>query len=79
LAQDLNQLCLEAVDAYELAAHVEALGYNRYRIQREFGLQGPFELGRRLFMRSPFRHTFATPAPATFVLRNLKVAKSTDG
>jgi hypothetical protein len=63
LAQDLNQLCIEAVDAFELAAHVEALGYNRYRIQREFGLQGPFELGRRLFMRIPRRHTFTTPAP----------------
>ncbi|GEM_PF-230092 len=57
LARSLNQLCLEAVDPYEIAAHLESLGYNRYRVRQEFGMDGPFDLARRLYQLTPHRTT----------------------
>ena len=49
LAQDLNALIHNAADPFELAAHLEALGYNNKRTAEEFNLPTPFALARKLF------------------------------
>ena len=53
LARSLFGLCREAADPYELAAHLEAIGFNRYRVTREFGLANTFALAKRLFELTP--------------------------
>lgn len=49
LARELKDLARQATDPYELAAHLEVLGYNRYRVQKTFGLPDTFALARTLF------------------------------
>jgi hypothetical protein len=62
LGRELNLLCREVADPLDLAAHLEALGYTRPRIQREFGLNSSFELAERLFARTE-RLRRLIPAP----------------
>lgn len=61
LYQQLIGLCAAASDPYELAVHLEALGYNRYRVQQEFGLDGVFRLAEKLFSMAS-HEVPATPA-----------------
>ncbi|SDF31059.1 hypothetical protein SAMN04488243_1404 [Thermus arciformis] len=49
LAQELSGLLRQAADPYELAAHLEVLGFNRYRVQKAFGLPDTFALAKALF------------------------------
>ena len=42
LARQHYDLCRNAADSFELAAQLESLGYNRYRVQMEFGLRTTF-------------------------------------
>jgi hypothetical protein len=60
LARQLYTLCRNAADPFELAAQLESLGYNRYRVKREFGLRNIFELAERLFALTPRRPRLAT-------------------
>ena len=53
LARSLYSVCREATDPLELAAHLEAIGFNNYRVQREFGMGTPFELAEELFLLTP--------------------------
>ena len=53
LARSLYSICREAADPLELAAHLEAIGFNNHRVQREFGLEDTFELARELFLMTP--------------------------
>lgn len=55
LSRRLEPVCRAAVDTYEVAAYLESVGYNRYRVRQEFGLSGPFELADRLYDRVPRR------------------------
>ena len=68
LARKHYNLCRNAADPFELAAQLESLGYNRYRVKREFGLRNTFELAERLFALTPRRphlastqHSVASP------------------
>jgi hypothetical protein len=61
LARRLYQICRNAADPFELAAQLESLGYNRYRVNREFGLRSTFDLAERLFAITPRRPRLATP------------------
>lgn len=70
LYQKLERLCVRASDPYEIAAHLEAIGYNRYRVQREFGLDGVFKLAERLYALVP-REFPPVPSSPT----NLQVAR----
>ncbi len=45
----LKTICYEAADEHELAAHLEALGYNSYRTKKEFGMKNTFELASELY------------------------------
>jgi hypothetical protein len=60
LARQHYNLCRNATDPFELAAQLESLGYNRYRVKREFGLRNTFELAERLFALTPRRPRLAT-------------------
>ena len=53
LNRELFEVSKEATDPYELAAHLEALGFNSERVSREFSLPSTFELARLLFQMSP--------------------------
>lgn len=55
LGRALDQLCLEASDPYEIAAHLEALGYNSTHVAAKYGVADHFELARALFYRTPRR------------------------
>lgn len=57
LGRSLNQLCLEASDAYEIAAHLEALGLNDPQKLAGYGTEDHFDLAERLFSRTPKRFT----------------------
>jgi hypothetical protein len=68
LGRQLYNLCRNAADPFELAAQLESLGYNRYRVEREFGLRTTFDLAERLFALTPRRprlavvhHSVASP------------------
>ena len=68
LARQHYAVCRNAADPFELAAQLESLGYNRYRVKREFGLRNTFELAERLFALTPRRphlastqHSVASP------------------
>jgi hypothetical protein len=68
LARKHYNLCRNAADPFELAAQLESLGYNRYRVKREFGLRNTFELAEHLFALTPrrprlgvSRHSVASP------------------
>ncbi len=54
----LETACHEAADEHELAAHLEALGYNNDRTKEEFGLSNTFELASELF-----KHTNSQTKP----------------
>jgi len=53
LYQRTRDLCTSAIDPYEIAVHLEAMGYNRYRVQKEFGLEGVFQLAEKLYALVP--------------------------
>ncbi len=55
LGRRLEPVCRAAVDIYEVAAYLESIGYNRYRVRQEFELADPFELAERLCARVPRR------------------------
>jgi hypothetical protein len=61
LARQLYHVCRNAADPFELAAQLESLGYNRYRVTREFGLRTTFELAEQLFEVTPRRPRLAVP------------------
>ena len=52
LAKTHQTICDEAADAHELAAHLEALGYNKYRAKQEFGINNTFELASEIYRRT---------------------------
>jgi hypothetical protein len=60
LARQQYTLCRNATDEFDLAAQLESLGYNRYRVKREFGLRNTFELAERLFALTPRRPRLTT-------------------
>jgi hypothetical protein len=70
LGRELNQLCREVADPLDLAAHLEALGYTRPRIQREFGLNSSFELAERLFARTERLRRLVPEPDVPGVLKN---------
>ncbi len=53
LSRELFELSKEAVDPFELAAHLEALGFDNERVQLEFALPSTFALARQLFHMTP--------------------------
>lgn len=53
LGHELNRLCSEATDRYEIVAHLEALGYNTPRMLERCGTHDHFELAEALFGRVP--------------------------
>lgn len=55
LNRELFEVSREANDPYELAAHLEALGFSNERVQAEFSLVSTFELARKLFQMSKRR------------------------
>lgn len=57
LGRSLNLLCLEASDTYEIAAHLEALGFNDPQKLASYGARDHFDLAARLFSRTPKRFT----------------------
>ncbi len=61
LARHLYEVCRNAADPFELAAQLESLGYNRYRVTREFGFRTTFELAEKLFAITPRRPRLLTP------------------
>jgi hypothetical protein len=62
LGRALNSLCLEAADPYEIAAHLEALGYNNRAAIGKFGVADHFELAHELFYSTPRRLPFTRPS-----------------
>jgi hypothetical protein len=62
LARQLYDVCRNATDSFELAAQLESLGYNRYRVSHEFGLRTTFDLAEKLFALTPRRPRFLTPS-----------------
>ncbi len=52
LNRELFEVTKEATDPYELAAHLEALGFNNERVAKEFSLNSTFELARQMFQLS---------------------------
>lgn len=64
LGRSLDQLCLEASDPYEIAAHLEALGYNSANVAAKYGVADHFELARALFYRTPRRLGINLPSAA---------------
>ncbi len=62
LARAHNQLCLEASDAYEIAAHLESLGYNKASVATEYGVADHFELAWMLFHQTPRRLKLRLPS-----------------
>lgn len=82
LAQELAELLRQVSDPFELAAHLEVLGYNRYRVERTFGLPSTFALAQALFARArrDFRPKAKAPAaPGVLGLRHLAMALSLAG
>lgn len=61
LARTLDRLCLEASDPYEIAAHLEALGYNNAEVVAQYGVADHFELAQALFYRTPRRWGLSRP------------------
>lgn len=55
LARELFEISKEATDPFELAAHLEALGFNNKRVKEEFALPDTFALARKLFHMSSRR------------------------
>lgn len=62
LARAHHKVCLEASDAYEIAAHLEALGYNKGSVAAEYGVADHFELARMLFRQTPRRLSMRLPS-----------------
>ncbi len=57
LARSIFDITKNATDVYEIAAHLEAIGYNSYRVKREFGMDNPFELAREIQDITPVQKT----------------------
>ncbi len=57
LARSMFDITKNATDVYEIAAHLEAIGYNGYRVKREFGMDNPFELAREIQNITPAQKT----------------------
>ncbi|GLV48801.1 hypothetical protein TJA_19040 [Thermus sp. LT1-2-5] len=77
LARSLQDLLAQVSDPYELAAHLEVLGYNRYRVERLFDLPSTFALAQALFAlaQRDFRPRAKAPRPRGGLgLRHLAVA-----
>jgi hypothetical protein len=57
----------DVTDALDTTTQLETLGYNRYRVKRDFNFKNTFELGKELFRLLPKRGFFpsllATPIP----------------
>ena len=64
LGRTLDRLCLEAADPFEIAAHLEALGYNNPSVTARYGVADHFELARELFYRTPRRLKLRRPKTA---------------
>ena len=64
LGRDLNAVCLEASDRFEIAAHLEALGYNGDGVAGRYGAQDHFELAERLYDATPKFLRLRRPADA---------------
>jgi hypothetical protein len=82
LAHALRGLLSQVSDPYELAAHLEVLGYNRYRVERLFGLPNTFALAQALFAlaQRDFRPKAKPPKPrGTLGPRHLAVALTLGG
>lgn len=63
LGRALDQLCLEASDPFEIAAHLEALGYNNTNVAARYGVADHFELAQELFYLTPRRLGITLPSP----------------
>lgn len=61
LGHELNRLCSEATDRYEIVAHLEALGYNTPRMLARCGTHDHFELAEVLFDRVPRSRLWQPP------------------
>lgn len=48
LARSMFDITKNATDVYEIAAHLEAIGYNSYRVKKEFGIDNPFKLAKEI-------------------------------
>ncbi|GAA5334048.1 MULTISPECIES: hypothetical protein [Thermus] len=82
LAHTLKDLLSQISDPYELAAHLEVLGYNRYRVERLFGLPSTFALAQALFAlaQRDFQPRPKPPRPrGTLGPRHLAVALTLGG
>lgn len=55
LARSMYDITANATDVYEIAAHLEAVGYNSYRVKKEFGYDDPFELAKAIKEITPKR------------------------
>lgn len=55
LGRALDGVCRDASDPFEIAAHLEALGYDGERVAVEFGAPDTFTLARELYGRVPRR------------------------
>ncbi len=53
LSRSMYEITVNATDVYEIAAHLEAIGYNSYRVKREFGYDSPFELAKAIKELTP--------------------------
>jgi hypothetical protein len=62
LAREHDQLCIEACDAWEIAAGLEAAGVDDRRARAEFGVASVFDLAVELFISVP-RRPPAEPEP----------------
>ena len=61
LSRTLNSHCVEAADAFEITAHLEALGYNDGAVLGAYGEHDHFQLAERLFSLTPRRLVFKQP------------------
>lgn len=73
LGRRLDTLCLEASDSFEIAAHLEALGYNGDDVPARYGVLDHFELAERLFVATPKFLPLEQPAarPASSLSKQL--------
>jgi hypothetical protein len=74
LSRSLNRLCLEAADAYEIAAHLEALGYSDSRRLRAYGVEDHFVLTETMYWLTPRRRSPFQPVRQRPRSSNLRTA-----
>ena len=61
LSRTLNSHCVEASDAFEITAHLEALGYNDAEVLAAYGERDHFKLAETLFSLTPRRLELERP------------------